>query len=311
MNIRMKSGFQSSATNPRSAALMRSAMVGVLLILALAEAALAQSAESKAPLPDIPSLLRQVRDHQQTVEEMKEKYACTETTTARKPNAAGVFVDQEEKAYEVTFYKGERIRRLVARNGHPLPAKDEAKATREVQKQIRDIDKKLPELERKRREAKAKGEEDDEMGISYLLRTSRFLNPRREQLRGREVIVFDFEPNPDYKPRTSFEKAESRIKFAGTFWIDAADLQVARAEARLLKAFKVGGGLLASLKPGATIIFEQERVNDEIWLPTYEEINYAVRVLFKNANQHTSTRFSNYKRFNVEAEKEKIKAFEN
>jgi hypothetical protein len=288
---------------------MKTTIFTFAAVLVLAGAALAQSAASASKLsaPDIPALLRQVRDHQQTVEEMKEKYTCVETTTARKPDSKGALVDRETMAYEVTFYKGERIRRLVARNGRLLSAGDEAKTAREVEKQIRDIDKKLPELERKRREAKERGEEEDEMGISYLLRSSRFRNPRRESLRGREVIVFEFDPNPDYKPRSSFEKAENRFQVAGAMWIDAADLQVARVEARLLKGLKIGGGLVASLKPGANFVFEQERINNEVWLPTYEEINYAMRAFFVGSTVHTVTRFGDYKRFDVESEKEKIR----
>ena len=54
--------------------------------------------------------------------------------------------------------------------------------------------------------------------------------------------------------------------------------------------------------------FEQERVNNEIWLPTYQEINIAAKILlFKGLNANAVTRFRDYKKFNVEAEKEKLK----
>ncbi len=48
---------------------------------------------------------------------------------------------------------------------------------------------------------------------------------------------------------------------AGAFWINPVDKQVARVEARLVEAYKIGGGMLAYLKEGANFTLEQERVN--------------------------------------------------
>lgn len=39
--------------------------------------------------------------------------------------------------------------------------------------------------------------------ISDFLRASQFINPRRESFRGQEVIVFDFEPRPNFKARAA------------------------------------------------------------------------------------------------------------
>jgi hypothetical protein len=76
----------------------------------------------------------------------------------------------------------------------------------------------------------------------------------------------------------------------------------------LIESFKVGGGLLASLREGATFVLEQERVNNEIWLPTRADINLGVKVLLvKGINVNSSVVYGDYKRFNVESEKEKLK----
>src|SRR5262249_43303950 len=60
--------------------------------------------------------------------------------------------------------------------------------------------------------------------ISAILRTSRLANPRRESYGGREVIVFDFEPRPGYKPATTAEKFLS--KSSGVMWVAAAVLAI-------------------------------------------------------------------------------------
>jgi peroxiredoxin len=66
--------------------------------------------------------------------------------------------------------------------------------------------------------------------------------------------------------------------------------------------------LLASLKEGGSFVLEQDRVNNEIWLPTRADINLGVKVLLvKGINVNSAVTYGNYKRFNVDAEKEKLK----
>jgi hypothetical protein len=144
------------------------------------------------------------------------------------------------------------------------------------------------------------------------LRASRLVNPRRERFRGRDVIVFDFEPNPAF----DFKNAKSFLKFfgkvGGAMWIDEKDKQVARIEAVLFNNFKVGGGLLASLKKGASFTLEQERVNDEIWLPSSADINLSVKVLLvKGVNINQTIKSYNYRKFKTEVKDSKVDEIKN
>ncbi len=84
-------------------------------------------------------------------------------------------------------------------------------------------------------------------------------------------------------------------------WIDEKDKQVARLEAVLYESFKVGGGLLAKLKKGASFTLEQERVGDEIWMPSQAEINLSVRVLLvKGINVNQVIKSYGYRKFETE-----------
>jgi hypothetical protein len=272
---------------------------------------------SSDALPDIPALLNEVGKNEDEIDRLLEKYTYTETITKRELDSKGQMKVKESETFELTFHKGSRIRRLVAKNGKPLSPKEEADAQKDVEKRIRDIEKREAEKERKEREAAQKTSGDsggDEGGddskerpsIADVLRASRLINPRRERFRSRDVIVFDFEPLPGYKPRKNYEKLFG--KMAGALWIDPVDKQVARVEARLVEAYKIAGGMLASLKEGANFTLEQERVNQEIWLPTRAEINLGVRVLLlKGLNINQTITYGDYKRFSVEAEKEKLK----
>lgn len=288
---------------------------------------------SNEPLPDIGALLKEVGKNEEEIDNLLEKYTYTETITKREFDSSGQMKVKETETFELTFYKGARIRRLVAKNGKPLSPKEEADVQKDVEKRIREIEKREAEKERKEREVAQKASRnpdgknpggdpdgnpdgdppsDPEDGreqrptIADVLRASKLINPRRERFRGRDVIVFDFEPLSDYKPKKNYEKLFG--KMAGAIWVDPMDKQVARVEARLIAAYKIGGGMLASLKEGANLVFEQERVNQEIWLPTRAEINLGVRVLLvKGININQTITYGDYKRFSVEAEKEKLR----
>lgn len=270
---------------------------------------------SNDPLPDIAELLAQVKANEDRIDQILEQYTYTESITKRKIDSKGQITEKESESYELTFYKGNRIRRLVSKNGIQLSPGDESDETRKIEKRIREIEKKEAEKERKARQERdvaqqTTGNPDPERGqrisIADVLRASSLVNPRRERFRGREVIVFDFEPLPGYKPQKDYEKFFG--KTAGAIWVDASDKQVARVEARLIDSYKVAGGLLASLREGATFVLEQERVNNEIWLPTRADINLSVKVLLiKGISVNQSITYGDYKRFNVDAEKEKLK----
>ena len=262
---------------------------------------------SSEPLPDIPGLLAEVSKNGAEIDRMLEKYAYTETRTLRIIDQSGKLQDKNSETFELTFYKGNRLRRLIEKDGKPLSAGDLEEENKRLAKRIREIEKKEAQKQQKIEEGDGGSANSDEerVTISDVLRASNLVNPRRERFRGRDVIVFDFEPNPAYKPRKSYEKLFG--KMAGALWVDDADKQVARVEARLVGSFKIAGGLLASLKEGGAFVLEQNRVNDEIWLPTRADINLSARVLLvKTLNAMQTVTYGNYQRFDVGAEKEKL-----
>src|SRR6202011_5465094 len=156
--------------------------------------------------------------------------------------------------------------------------------------------------EAKEEKAKDEGKEkkdDEEVGIETFLRACQFVNPRRERFRGPDVLVFDFEPNPEFKPHKLVEKVVHQL--AGVVWIDEKAHDVARLEAYFVGDFRFGGGMIANLQKGTSFVFEQAYLNNEVWLPTYEEAHVGVRVLLVKAFKvNAITRYSDYKRFNVE-----------
>jgi hypothetical protein len=256
---------------------------------------------SGEPLPDISALLKQLQENEDKTEEMLETYSFTQKVVARELGKDGVLREKESEVFQLSFYKGNRIRRLIEKNGKPLSEKQQADEDERVQKYLADIEKRI---------AKKDSDADENnrrVSIAETLRASLLKNPRRERFRGRDVVVFDFEPNPNF----DLKNAKSMLKFfgkvGGVMWIDEKDKQVVRLEASLFDNFKIGGGLLANLKKGATFTMEQERVNDEIWLPSLVDVNMSVKVfMIKGINLNQSVKSYNYRKFATEVTDTKI-----
>lgn len=265
---------------------------------------------SGEPLPDIPKLLAELQANEDKVEEILENYSYKQKIIKRELGKDGILRETDTETYLLTFYKGNRIRRLIEKDGKQLSEKEQEKEDREVQDRVKDIEKKIAKEEKKAVEQNQNGTPDEDgrrISIAEVLRASNLINPRRERLKGRDVIVFDFEPNPNF----DFTNAKSFLKFfgktGGVMWIDEKDKQVARLEAELFDSYKVGGGLLAKLRKGASFTLEQDRINDEIWLPTVADINLSVRVLLvKGISVNQMIRSFDYQKFNTEVKDSKI-----
>lgn len=261
---------------------------------------------SGEPLPDIARLLTELQSNEDDVEKLLDQYSFTQRSTRREIGKDGVLRDVESETFQLSFYKGNRIRRLIEKNGKPLNEKEQADADKDAAKRVEEIEKEIAKKE-KQSDSGPPSEESRRISIAEVLRASKLQNPRRERFRGRDVIVFDFAPDPNF----DYKNAKSMLKFfgktAGVMWIDEKDKQVARLEAYLADSFNIGGGVLAKLKKGASFTLEQERLNDEIWLPSLADINLSVRVLLvKGIDVNQQIRSYDYRKFSTEVKDAKV-----
>ena len=265
---------------------------------------------SGEPLPDIQQLFKDLQANEDRVEAILDTYSFNQKNIKRELGKDGILRETSSETSQLSFYKGFRIQRLVEKNGKPLSAKEQENEDEEVQKRVEEIEKKLAKEAARNISQTSNGSPDEDgrrVSIAEVLRASSLVNPRRERFRGRDVIVFDFEPNPkfDYKNSKTFLKFFG--KTAGVMWIDEKDKQVARIEAVLADSFKIGGGVLAKLRKGASFTLEQERIGDEIWLPSVADINLSVRVLFvKGIDVNQIIRSYNYRKFETEVKDAKV-----
>jgi hypothetical protein len=255
---------------------------------------------SNRPLPDIADLLKAVDKNQKAIEKLVEQYTCDKTQNEFEIDSHGATKQKGTKEYQVFYLGGDEVDRLIAKDGKPLSPDEDRRESERVQKRAQEYEKK----QTKKANAAVRGQEEkrnkDDVQVSDFLRIDRFTNPRRETFHGHEVIVFDFEPNPSYKPSTMVERLLHDLQ--GSVWIDEQAQEAVRLEASLNNTFKMAGGLFASLQKGSAFTFEQAKINDEVWLPSYLEAHVNAKLLLvKGLSGNFTERYSNYQKFHVES----------
>jgi hypothetical protein len=265
---------------------------------------------------DVTTLLREVSRNQDEVEKRFAEYSFLRKETEREIDGKGVVKKETVKVSEVFPIINRRpIMKLISENGVPLSGDRTAKEDKRVQEEFlkaeRDKDKDAQKATERRaarereKAAKSKQDEDEDVEISQFFRHCEFVSPRRERFQDRETIVFDFRAQTGFKPSTRQESLISKL--VGVVWIDPLDKQVIRLEARLAEGFKMGGGLVLSLRPGAALIMEQTRLKEGIWMPRFAQINLSVKVLlFGGGDINQTLEWSDYKHFSSDIDSYKL-----
>lgn len=229
------------------------------------------AANSTASLPDIPSLMHEVEEHQRHSERLQRDYLYREVARQQRSNGR----KGETREYDVFWLRGVQVHRLVRKDGKELTPDEQRKENER-------IDKDVTKAQERKRKADAEGKETDSEGreevtVSRFLELGTFSNPRRETLTGRSTIAVDYAGNPNARTRNRLEGVIRDL--AGTIWIDEQDRAIVRLEGRFADSFKVGGGLVMSVHKGTTFSMQQIKINNEVWLPSRIEANGAARVL--------------------------------
>jgi hypothetical protein len=305
-NVRMRLGFVSCSLAGRSI-LAAVFLVVSSIALSIAAAQAPQSDDSAAqshpsqdtrPLPDIRTLLLDIQKNQSAIEDLRKLYTCHLSEEEDKTDSDGNVKSRTVKDYDVFYIGDEQVLHLLAKDGKPLTGDDKQREDDRFNKKYDDLKKKQAELANDPKK-RAKKEERDEAELSDFLRAEKFTNPRRVMFRGHEVIAFDFAGNPDYKPKERIDRIIQKL--VGVMWVDEQAREIARLEAHFAESAKVGAGPLASVHKGSNFVFEQEKINNEVWLPSYAEVHLSARIIFVNLKRNFVDRYSDCRKFRVGA----------
>jgi len=258
--------------------------------------------KSQVQLPDLKKLFEEIDANQKAIDKIRENYSGRRSEEEIEMDKNGSVKKRDLHDYTFFYLNGEEVSTLVAKDNKPLTQQEQGKENEHTKKRIEEIQKqkaKKEAKEEKKKEEGAKGKDEEDPGIEIFLRVCQFVNPRRERFRGQDVLVFDFEPNPEYKAHSLVEGIVQKL--AGVVWVDERAHQVVRIEGYFVGDAKIGGGLLVNVQKGSSFIDEQAFVNNEVWLPTYVEAHIGARfLLVKGIKVNAVTRYSDYKKFNVE-----------
>jgi hypothetical protein len=255
------------------------------LALALAILFLAQ-----APMPDPATLVKEIEARQRRMDEIRENYTFNETTLTDELDPKGAVKSSSSEERNIFFVNGYRIARLVRKNGKELNEGDRKAEQERIARLIEKFMKSPPGHTWNRR--------GENVGISEILPLMRVSNARRVSLNARAALAFDFVGDHHAKAHGLAENAARKI--AGTVWIDEADRAVARLEARFDDTFRIGGGFVATIQKGTSLIFEQSPLEPELWMPSVSEIHLAAReLLVKGLRQNIHIKDSGFRRFDV------------
>lgn len=272
---------------------LRRLLRAAALPLALSAPLVAFPQAPDPPLPDVPTLIQQVREHQRQMESVQEIYTFHETQVSQELNKNGSVKKTESVEYEIFFVNTHEIRRLIKKDGKDLDRDQEKK----VQDQV------MKEVDKAQQTPPGQAPQGDQgISVSHILAMAKVSTPRREMMDGRSTITFDFAGDPHAKAHNVAE--EAALRTSGTFWIDEKDRQVRRLVAQLDSNVHAGFGLF-SLGKGSTLTFDQKLVNNELWLPTGANVNliaHAIGVIgFRASIQVTD---NDYEKFHATAQQQ-------
>ena len=248
--------------------------------------ALALAAGCAAPPPPVEpnAYVRHLVGRQRRQEDALSQYTYDVTEAREDVDGQGRVVRRRERAYEVFHVKGRPVRRLVSRDGRPLPAAEREANDRRA---------------REKAHAIRSGEvatEQPGVRISRILERYDFRDAGSEELNGRCARVFDFTARPgDFELERDFVLK----KLAGRLWVDAGEDAVVRLEARNTGGVRIAAGLAASVA-AASFLGEFQRLEPGLWLPKLMQGSArGKKLVFFGFHVRERLSFANYRRFDV------------
>jgi len=244
-------------------------------------------------------LFRVVADKDLENDKRQRDYTYVERDLEKNLDGKGQTKSTEIKTYDVLEIDGEQVQKLIEKDDKPLSAKEAAKEDEKIEKII-DKRKNESEEDRKKREKRdEKNREDGRKFVKEVANAYDFKLVGTEVLDGREAWVIDGEPRPGFEPQ--MKEAKFLSKFRGRVWIDKSDLQLAKMDIEAIDTVSFGW-VLARIHKGTRVMYEQTRVNDEVWLPQHLTFKLDARVaLFKGYKLDGEQTYKDYKKFRTSA----------
>jgi hypothetical protein len=244
-------------------------------------------------------LIRVVTENYRANYKKERDYTYIDREVENKLNDDGGIKSAESKTYEIMELYGEQVQRLIAKDDKPLSGKDAAKEEERIEKLTSKRKNESEEERAKRQAEEQKQREKNREFVREVADAYDFRLAGSETLDGRDNWVIAGEPRPGFQAH--LKDAQMLSKFHGRLWIDKNDLQLAKMDVEAIDTVSFGW-VLARIHKGTRLVFEQTRVNGEVWLPQHISFKFDARVaLFKGYNELDEETFRDYKKFRATA----------
>ncbi len=224
-------------------------------------------------------------------------YTYVQRDVVRELDGQGNVKSTHSHTRDVLYIGGKPFRRLIEKDGKPLPAGEERKERERMDKAVAESNR-MTDAERAKRAAEHEQTRARQReSFKDIPEAFDFTLLREEKRDGRDVYVFGAKPRDGYRGK----HRELLSKMQGTLWIDKSDYHWVRAEAETLGTISFGL-FLARLAAGSHMEFEQTRVNGEIWLPKRATVTASARLaLVKKVSFDQEVTFSGYRKFQTDS----------
>ncbi|MEO8027747.1 MAG: hypothetical protein ABI823_14790 [Bryobacteraceae bacterium] len=251
-------------------------------------------AKSAAP-PDVNQIVRRSLERDRFNFERAKDYTYRERSEVRSLDSSGKVNNREIETNDVMILVGRPYQRLIAKDDKPLSAKEEQKEQEKIDKELarrqRESEKDRNEAEKRRRETRRFL--DEFMSVFDLKLVG------DELWHGSPVWVIEATARPGYKARERMAKIMQKVH--GKIWIDKSDFNWVKFEAVTTDTISVGLALFR-LGPGTKILFEQTRVNNEIWLPSHLRVTADARIGYiRRFRRDIEITYSDHRKFQTDS----------
>jgi hypothetical protein len=237
---------------------------------------------------DADTILRRYLEADKQNDAKAEQYTYVVDSAWFVPGKTGELKQNRSETAEIIFVEGEVYRKLVARNGKPLDAKEKAK-----------VDKDMRETAEQRRKHPAwpdgggaivNGHRTDFGSDEELLTLFNNRLTGEEEIGGRQAWVIESTPRKDRTPANRHEKDVA--SFSKKIWIDETENAELRQIYTVIRDH-------SSLKSGSTFVCDFEKVNQDAWQSTL--IVAELRDTNTKVVLRQEIRSSNFKKFDVQS----------
>jgi hypothetical protein len=205
---------------------------------------------------------------------------------------------EKTEAWDTVILYGEPHRKFTVRNGKTLSAEELRKQQEQMDKGIAKLRDESPQQKQRRLAGEEKRRQKDREFLREIPEVYNLRIEREENIEGRPVWVISATPKQGYRPKRA--DAKDLLKIKGTLWIDKAEYQWVKIQAETIDTI-TWGLFIGRIHTGSKLLFEQTRVNDEIWLPKRSVISGSGRLIGKKMTLEEEITWSNFRKFRVES----------